>query len=78
MPRKLRELKADLRRAGFLMRPGKGSHTRWYHPNLADFRLTLGGQDGQDVQRYQEQAVQQALSHLDEVLSNQAQNPEAQ
>jgi hypothetical protein len=31
MPRKIRELKAELRRAGFVERPAKGSHTFWEH-----------------------------------------------
>ena len=77
MPRMLRELKADLRRAGFSMRPGKGSHTRWHHQNLPDFALTLSGQDGHDVQRYQEQAVQRALALLVTVTPTQSTDPEA-
>jgi predicted RNA binding protein YcfA (HicA-like mRNA interferase family) len=32
MPKKIRELKAMLRKAGFRWRPGKGSHTIWEHP----------------------------------------------
>ena len=56
MPRKVRELKADLRRAGFLevRGRGKGSHSFWRHPAFPDLRATLSGQDGQDVRDYQE------------------------
>lgn len=32
MPRKVRELEADLRKEGFTRQPGKGSHRRWVHP----------------------------------------------
>ncbi|MHC5720846.1 MAG: type II toxin-antitoxin system HicA family toxin, partial [Nostoc sp.] len=31
MPKKIRELKSLLLQAGFTYRPGKGSHTNWYH-----------------------------------------------
>ena len=48
MPRKIRELKADLRRAGFQESSGKGSHTRWEHPLLPD-RHTVSGRDGDDA-----------------------------
>jgi predicted RNA binding protein YcfA (HicA-like mRNA interferase family) len=34
MPKKVRELKAMLRKAGFFVKPGKGSHTVWGHPAL--------------------------------------------
>jgi predicted RNA binding protein YcfA (HicA-like mRNA interferase family) len=32
MPKKIRELRSQLRKAGFHSRPGKGSHEKWYHP----------------------------------------------
>jgi len=61
MPPKIRELKAALRRAGFGERPGKGSHTVWSHPLLAQ-RLTLSGGDGDDAKRYQERDVREAIA----------------
>lgn len=61
VPRKVRELKADLRRAGFGQRPGKGSHTVWVHPSVPFARVTLSGKDGDDADRYQEQALRDAL-----------------
>jgi predicted RNA binding protein YcfA (HicA-like mRNA interferase family) len=59
-PRKIRELKSDLRRAGFIDRPGKGSHTVWQHPRLAN-SLTISGRDGDDALPYQEKDVRLAL-----------------
>ena len=65
MPRKIRELKGDLRTAGFRERSGKGSHTVWHHPLVAQ-RVVLAGADGDDAKRYQEQVVRQALVELRE------------
>jgi hypothetical protein len=63
MPRKLRELRADLRRAGFRNRGGKGDHQNWEHPQIAK-AVGLAGQDGDDAQPYQERAVRAALDEL--------------
>jgi predicted RNA binding protein YcfA (HicA-like mRNA interferase family) len=56
MPKKIRELKAMLRKEGFTWQPGKGSHTRWQHP-LAEREVVLSGNDGRDARRYQEEQV---------------------
>ena len=64
MPPKIRELKSELRRAGFVMRIGKGSHTVWMHPDLPDVQLTLSGHDGDDAHRYQERDVRDILARL--------------
>ena len=63
MPRKIRELKAELRKGGFVLLPdrGKGSHTVWEHPFIPD-EITLSGQDGEDVKYYQEKQVREALA----------------
>ncbi len=66
MPKKIRELKAILRKAGFSSRPGKGSHTFWVHSALTD-RITISGADGDDAQHYQEAAVRNVLRKLREV-----------
>jgi predicted RNA binding protein YcfA (HicA-like mRNA interferase family) len=66
MPKKIRELKAMLRKAGFLYRPGKGSHTIWGHPALRD-KIALSGAEGDDAQPYQEKDVQEILRKLKEV-----------
>jgi predicted RNA binding protein YcfA (HicA-like mRNA interferase family) len=62
MPRKIRELKADLRRAGYqeVRRRGKGSHSWWQHPLVAE-PVSMAGQDGDDAHPYQERAVRDAL-----------------
>ena len=64
MPRKIRELKRDLRRAGFESCPGKGSHTFWRHPLLPATKVTLSGHDGDDAHHYQEEQVREALEAL--------------
>jgi predicted RNA binding protein YcfA (HicA-like mRNA interferase family) len=61
MPRKLRELKSDLRRSGFVPEPGKGSHVVWRHHGSAA-RVTLSGGDGDDAKPYQEREVRKALA----------------
>lgn len=66
MPPKIRQLKAELRKAGFSQEPGKGSHTKWEHPLLPRIRVTLAGNDGDDAQRYQEAQVRQALEAVRE------------
>ncbi len=60
MPKKVRELKALLGKAGFRWRSGKGSHTVWEHP-LADKSVTLSGKDGADAHRYQEREVAEQI-----------------
>ena len=66
MPKKIRELKAMLLKAGFNYRSGKGSHTVWSHP-LLPYSLTLSGKDGEDAYRYQEKDVKNALKDLENV-----------
>jgi predicted RNA binding protein YcfA (HicA-like mRNA interferase family) len=64
MPKKLRELKALLKKAGFRWRPGKGSHTIWEHP-LASRGVTLSGSDGRDARRYQEDEVMERIAEVE-------------
>jgi predicted RNA binding protein YcfA (HicA-like mRNA interferase family) len=65
MPKKIRELNAMLRQAGWEMVAGgeKGSHSKWRHPN-SQRRLTLSGNDGDDAQQYQQQAVTNAVKEV--------------
>ncbi len=70
MPRKIRELKADLQRAGFSWRSGKGSHTVWRHPDISD-EVVLSGGDGDDAQPYQERDVRRVLQKLREAQRRQ-------
>jgi predicted RNA binding protein YcfA (HicA-like mRNA interferase family) len=60
MPRKLRELIADLERAGFVNRGGKGSHRNFIHSR--GLRVTLSGQSGADARPYQEKEVRLKIS----------------
>ncbi len=64
MPPKIRKLKADLSKAGFLVRSGKGSHTVWTHPTLPEIEVILAGKDGNDAKPYQVKDVQNALKEL--------------
>ncbi len=53
-------------KAGFTCAPGKGSHTKWFHPLLPG-KLTLSGKDGNDAKPYQEKDVNKALEMLKEI-----------
>lgn len=66
MPPKIRQLKSDLSKAGFLKRPAKGSHTYWVHPALPGMAITLSGKDGDDAEKYQIRQVRDILRHLRE------------
>lgn len=66
MPKKIRELKSSLLKAGFTYTTGKGSHTNWFHPLLAG-KLTLSGKDGDDAKAYQEKDVNNALQRVKKV-----------
>jgi predicted RNA binding protein YcfA (HicA-like mRNA interferase family) len=52
VPLKIKKLKAALSKAGFVMRPGKGSHTVWKHRALPGVEITLAGHDGDDAKLY--------------------------
>jgi hypothetical protein len=64
MPRKIRQLLADLRAAGFRELPGrgKGDHAVWSHPLAPGHQPTIDGQPGDDAKRYQEKQVREALA----------------
>jgi predicted RNA binding protein YcfA (HicA-like mRNA interferase family) len=72
MPRKIRELKAQIEREGFVYLPkrGKGSHERWRHP-LIGKTLTIPGKDGDDVARYLEKQLAILLNELEVLRENQ-------
>lgn len=71
MPRKLRQLRADLRRAGFSVDHQRGSHQVWKHPLIPGVSANLAGADGADAKPYQEQGVRTALQRLVETQRNQ-------
>jgi predicted RNA binding protein YcfA (HicA-like mRNA interferase family) len=66
MPRKIRELKAQIMREGFVYLPrrGKGSHERWQHPLLRK-TLTIPGKDGDDVPLYLEKQLAKLLAEIE-------------
>ena len=64
MPRKLRELRADLRRAGMFIHHQAGSHQVWKHDRLPGALVNLAGRDGADAKPYQEREVLAALKRL--------------
>jgi len=64
VPRRFRQLVADLENAGFLrVSGGKGSHWKFVHAKLRRFVL-ISGQDGDDAQHYQEKHVRNALRKI--------------
>lgn len=63
MPRKIRELKAELEKAGFIDRSGKGSHRNFIHKNCP-FNVVISGKTGSDALPYQEKAVRIALKEI--------------
>jgi predicted RNA binding protein YcfA (HicA-like mRNA interferase family) len=59
MPRKVRPLIADLEKAGFVNRGGKGSHRNFIHAKGQ--RVTLSGGLGEDALPYQESQVRRRI-----------------
>ena len=69
MPKKIRELKKMLQKAGFQQVPGKGSHTNWIHP-LYSGKVTISGKDGNDAKPYQEKETKQAIQEVNRNQEN--------
>ena len=65
MPRKVRQLIADLEKAGFVNRGGKGSHRNFIHPK--GLRVLMSGNAGDDAKHYQERDVKRALNAVKEI-----------
>lgn len=68
MPRKIRQLKADLRDAGAHQTAQEGSHTKWEHPLVPGTLIELSGHDGDDAKPYQERDLRKALRRIDEAV----------
>jgi predicted RNA binding protein YcfA (HicA-like mRNA interferase family) len=62
MPPKVRELIRDLEAAGFVRRPGKGSHRVFRHPGGK--RVTVSGAPGRDARRYQVHLIREAIEEV--------------
>jgi predicted RNA binding protein YcfA (HicA-like mRNA interferase family) len=63
MPRKIRELIAELERAGFETGSGKGSHRIFIHKNCP-FNIVISGKFGADALPYQEKAIKRTLREI--------------
>ncbi len=59
----MRELRADLRKNGFVLLKGrgKGDQEVWRHPTGE--RVTLDGKDSQDAKAYQEKELSAAIEN---------------
>jgi predicted RNA binding protein YcfA (HicA-like mRNA interferase family) len=68
MPRKIRQLEAELLAQGFVLlrRRGKGDHRRFEHPDHPDLVITLDGHSGDDAKPYQEKQIRQAIAAIAE------------
>ena len=61
MPKKVRELIQDLKKAGFYeILGGKGSHRKFTHVDYAG-AVTISGKLGSDAKTYQEKQIRQAI-----------------
>ena len=60
MPRKIRELIAELENAGFENRGGEGSHRNFAHPKVPNL-VTISGKLGEDAKKYQERILKYAV-----------------
>lgn len=61
MPRRIRQLIADLETAGFVaVEGGKGSHRKFRHPRFQG-AVILSGKAGNDAHHYQEKQVRNAI-----------------
>ncbi|PYJ19614.1 MAG: hypothetical protein DME92_11900 [Verrucomicrobia bacterium] len=59
MPRKIRQLIAELEKHGFVDRGGKGSHRNFLHPS--GVRITLSGAPRDDAQTLSERDLKRAI-----------------
>ena len=60
VPQKVRELVAEIERAGFINRGGRGSHRNFVHPKVSK-PITISGTLGDDAKHYQVRAVKRAV-----------------
>ncbi len=65
MPRKLRQLRADLKAAGAYIKTQEGSHQKWVHPQTNAI-MVLAGKDSKDAQIYQERDLKTFLRAIKE------------
>ncbi len=66
MPRKIRQLLEDYKKAGYYIVPGagKGDHRKLKHPSVKKSYI-LDGKSGSDCKHYQEKDLKAALKELE-------------
>ena len=62
MPRKVRVLRADLRREGFTKSRQTGGHETWIYPDAPGVAVYLAGHDSADAKDYQKKRFTTARS----------------
>ena len=62
MPKKIRELMRNLKKAGFVDRGGKGSHRNFIHPSGRI--VVVSGNPARDAKRYQEKQVAEKIGEV--------------
>ena len=62
MPKKIRELIRNLKKAGFTDRGGKGGHRNFTHS--CGVKITLSGNASHDAKRYQERDVKEIIREV--------------
>jgi predicted RNA binding protein YcfA (HicA-like mRNA interferase family) len=65
VPRKIRQLIKELKKAGFeqVSGAGKGSHRKFVQGRFSG-AVTLSGKEGADAKHYQEREVQNAIEQI--------------
>jgi predicted RNA binding protein YcfA (HicA-like mRNA interferase family) len=61
MPRKIRDLLKDLRKAGFELDRQNGSHRQFKHPDVPGV-ISIAGAEGDDAKSYQERQVTEVIA----------------
>ena len=64
MPKKIRELIRELKKAGFVDRGGKGSHRNFIHPSGKI--VVISGNPAKDAKRYQEKQVAHKIDKVND------------
>ena len=70
MPGKKRDIRRNLRKAGFVETQGKGDHTKFRHPLLRN-HVVVDGADGADAKPYDETNLRKALQELEDARRGQ-------
>ncbi len=66
MPRKIRQLKRDLRHTGAYLVQEEGDHEKWKHELVPDLYVELSGADGDDAKPYQEKRLRAFLQRIEQ------------